>query len=460
MRISYSLRSELAFLIALGVTVSSIFATVQAAQQQSDAAGNVTSDAAANSAGPSVPVPPAPDVELVPVASAVAADPAPLDDEVLEPQAVLHDRQHEVQLDAQGGFSGQLQILRGDQATPAPYMNVRLIRDGALAANTVSGETGEFRFDGLTEGVYGLIGYGETGFVMYSLRLTGLAHDGNIPVSTEGAAANQVSLQSAIVTGADVAVAREIILSELIDRDLRFSTAANPKEQGDYPFGKGETSTSIGGHQVQLQPDGTLVGEVNLLDPRTGRNRELMDMTVHFIRDGELVSSSRVEQDGRFVVTGLTPGFYSFVGAGDDGVLALGVDVLGSLAANEVTNKYKLTSVAAGLNLVVAPLSPLNFNRSNAALLTDGAFDPAGGTGGAGGPGAIAGMGGFPGGFGPGGFGPGGFGPGGMSGGGLGGGGAGVGGGGGLGALLGAAAAGALGYALSEANKDPASPAR
>ncbi|MCA9050334.1 MAG: hypothetical protein KDA89_16475, partial [Planctomycetaceae bacterium] len=453
------------------------YVTVAAAAQQ-DAAPPSAADvadptAAAEAAfgGSESPLPAAAGsevVQLTPAPAALAERAAAgeaLDDELLQPDLVLHDRQHHVTLDGDGGFTGQVYALsrpEGDKVS-APYMNVRLVHNGAVAGRAVTNEEGSFSLTGMEPGIYGLLVYGESGLLLYSLRL--LPAGNHTPVSVEAVAgaageAIRLLLGSAIVSGRDIEVARALILSELTDMDRRFSTAASPKESGEYPFGTGPTSTSLGHHQIRLQADGSLMGEINVLDPRTGRHREIVDMTVHYIRDGELIASTPVENDGAFRTNGLTPGIYGFVATGTDGVLAMSIDVLGSVAVSqsEGHGDYVLTSTQVPLTLVVCPVSPLNFNRANAPLLTDGYFS---GSPGAGGPGMAAGGPGFPGGFGPGGFGPGGFGPGGFgpggTGGGLGGGGGGFGAGGGLGALLGAAAAGALGYALG---RDDASPSR
>ncbi len=48
---------------------------------------------------------------------------------------------------------------------------------------------------------------------------------------------------------------------------------------------------------------------------------EVLDLTVHFVRNGVRVASSEVANDGSFVTTGLEPGVYSVVAVGQDGVM-------------------------------------------------------------------------------------------------------------------------------------------
>ncbi|MFY9254894.1 MAG: hypothetical protein WAO83_15700 [Fuerstiella sp.] len=430
MKFRKSLTSYMAFGLAVFFTVGSMYTTVDAASQDESQ------------------VPPAP-LEFGDVSPATATGLiAPLAPEPIDPGSVLHSRQQQITLDANGGFNGRLSSLQkptGNLAA-ASGMAVKLVRNGAVIASTVTNEDGGFSVTGLSEGVVALLAYGESGLLMYSVQLVKEA-EGLAAATPVKAETVQLSLSSAIVASSDVVLARQLIFDGLPERDHRFAAAASEAEASDYPFGTGESSTSLVHHQVQLRPDGALVGEVNLLDTRTGRHREIVDLTLHFLRDGQHLGATEVAADGRFVMSGLTPGIYSIVTTGDDGILAMGIDVLGSQAQVGKNDKYMLTSVAQQLDLVVCPVNAENFNQGNAADLTDGALDPTT-PGGAGAP--IAGA---PPVGGPMAAGTPGGGFGGSSGGG------GVGGGGGLGALLAAGAAGAIGYAIGDDN-NPASPAR
>ena len=63
-------------------------------------------------------------------------------------------------------------------------------------------------------------------------------------------------------------------------------------QNGGDKHGNGESGTAVSHHAVQLQADGSLAGHINLLDPNTGAHREVTDLTLHFIRRGELVAST------------------------------------------------------------------------------------------------------------------------------------------------------------------------
>ena len=450
MQLLKSLRSVFILGVAVAVTSASMYVTVNAAVRQDESLDAVpVPDAADNPFEDGPTVLPAPPTDA-------PAEMTEIDDESLDPDEVRSDRAAAIELNANGGFTGSLSTLvrpSGD-LEPAVAMNVRVVQGGVVTASAISREDGSFVVSGLQPGVAALLAFSEDGFLLFGVRLV---EGGNVfadatPVKFEVA---QLAMSTAIVSGADLAVAKELIFGSLVPVDRRFAGATSEKEE-TYNFGSGESSTTLIHHRIQLQADGSLKGHVNLLDPRTGRNRQIVDLTMHFIRDGELVASTQVEPSGDFSVLGLAPGIHSVVTTGEDGILAVAIDLLGSEAEANVNanGRYKHVKVSQRLEFSGTPANTENFNSNNAGEVTDGNVSPDGeggvGSGVAGGPGGPLGPGGGAAG------GPAGA-PGGGVGGGTGGGGGAVGGGGGgLGGLLGAAAAGALGFALA----DEASPNR
>ena len=416
--------------MAACVTVGAIYVTVQASAQQ-DAQGDAADVPSVPELAAPTELPPPPVAE-----TQTTAVIAMMDDEQLEPEEVLSDRQHNVTLSAAGEFTGRLSLM-SPSGTPlsAAAVDIRIVQHGIVVQQTVSDDDGAFSFLGLSEGVVAMVATSRDALLLFSVRLVNHNSPGADPQALP------VDFHSVVVAEADLSAARRIILGGLPDTDHRFGEAATEKEQ-TYNFGSGEASTSLSAHQVELNADGSFTGQINVMDSRTGRHREIVDFTLHVLRNGDQVAKTKVEPNGSFTVSGLSTGFYSLVGTGIDGTLALGIEVVESVAALGDSGKYKLTSLLAGGGFSAAVADP------SASGAIQNAINSSSGDSGAGG--APAGGSALGGGGGSGG---------GAAGGGSGGGAAG-GGGGGLGAALAAGAAGAAAAVAANNDNGAASPGR
>ena len=363
--------------MALCVTTASIYVTVNAAAQPPQGA---------EAAEKLPPVPAQEDAfeaaaesdEGTPVfdEAAVPLAPVPVPEasqEGVDPESLIDDRQQRIGLNADGGFNGRLSSLSrpGGNMIPAAGVLVRIVQDGVQVASAVTDPEGAFSFSGLSEGVVGLIAKGDDALLLMGLHLISaeptIADATLVKLET---ATLQLDMNSAVVSGPDLPVATDLIFNNLPDRDQPF--VGDLREEERKPgFRDGVASTALVHHQVQLEPDGSLAGQVELLDPDTGGYREVVDLTVHFIRDGAHVTSTKPTPDGGFSVAGLSVGTYSVVTTGSDGTAALGIDVIGAIA--QVDSKYSLTSVAAPNKLSLCPVDAKNFNSQNASALVNDA---------------------------------------------------------------------------------------
>lgn len=418
--------------LAASVTASSMYVTVQAAVQQDEKAAQEFVEKASEQASDA-----ATDVQIAPTPSDAGVPAAPL-----APGDIRNDRQQQIVLDAEGSFAGRLIALGGGDAPAAGY-TVKVLSKGEVKGVAKTDEEGRFKISGVTPGVGGILAYSADGLLLFGVRFS--APEGDL-VAEEA----ELDMDAAVVMNADVAVARQLILQALNDAgsgELRFTDDASA-EDDSFPFGTGEKSTSLSAQPVKLEADGSLKGTINVLDERTGRNREVMDLTLNFLRDGQLVHAAEVNNNGDFSATGLIPGLYSVVGTGRDGVFALGLEVLGS--TQEVAKPGDAVPVVlpASSGFSASPVSLQNLSPNDISELTDNTINPNDN----GAPVANAAP---PAPAPAGGMGAGGGGVG----GGAGGGGGGIGGGGGLGALIAAGIAGAVGFAVGQ-NDDPASPGK
>lgn len=297
--------------LATVVTAGSMYVTVSAAAQQEAPA--VVQD---------VPVAP----EVIPGLDAAIAGLEP----ALDKTQILRGYQSHVILDANGGFNGRLSSLRnvnGEQV-PAANLQVRLAQHGAVIGSTTTDANGRFSFTGLPGGVVAIWAEGENSLMLFSVVLFG--HNTAIPENAGlDAAQLELDVDSAIASGSDIPAIKELLSPYLNIEAKRFQNAITAEDE-EFSFGSGEAATTIAHHRVRLQNDGTLLGEMNLLDERTGRVREVLDLTIHFVKNGVGVASSEVSNDGRFIASGLTPGVHSIVVVGQDGVLVCSVDLVGT----------------------------------------------------------------------------------------------------------------------------------
>lgn len=400
--------------LAATVTAGSVYITVQAAQQQADA----------------IPLPTIMD-EDVPTAMEVA--PA---GNMAAAEDVMHSRGHYLAIDASGTLNGRLLTLDSYGAEGAGGLTVKIIKDGSEIVRTTTDSDGTFTATGLTDGTVALLAYGADQFLLYAVNL-------RRDDQAKELAIQDIGMTSAVVSGANATLAKQLVNGSVQPQEWRFQDQATEHDHS-FPNGaKATPSTAVSHHQIQLGADGSLEGQINLLDPRTGRHQVIQDLTLHFLKDGSVIGSTQVSSNGAFRMDGLEPGIHAVVTTGRDGVLALGIDLLAANFADNADSQYKLASVAQTLDLSVAPVTYRNyqpefiednFESIPGDIITDIAPLPA-----------------------P--FGPGGFGGGGFSGGGGGFGGGGGGFGGGLGALAGVA--GALGgFAIADDDDSPSSPAR
>lgn len=426
--------------MALCVTIGSVYMTVQAAAQQDpvEAGAEAAAEAAANpfdtgeADAQNAQVVPAPAaaggeaVTVAPDADVVVADTVVVADEVsvAAPVAIpAEQRTHTIFLDSSGAFTGQLSTYLDNDGnlTAVDDIHVQVIRQGQVIGEADTNDDGSFTISGLTPGSAALLALGPDGFLLFGLRFAATP-----PTAVGGPV--ELQMDSAVVSGRNVDAAMSLMFGEYGISAFAFDTGPGVRGTSGYPTPEGPKSTLLRHHPIRLQPDGTLVGRVLLIDPVTGALKPVDDLTLHFLRDGVEVATSIVGADGTFSALNLAPGVYAVASTGEDGVTAMSVHLLDAPATAALEQQgYKLTAIDEVLNLTVVPVPTINTLLQNQEPGEPPAAPP-----------LLPPVGG------------------GALGGGAGGGGAG-GGGGGLGALA-AGALGALGGYLAADDDDEASP--
>jgi hypothetical protein len=189
-----------------------------------------------------------------------------------------------------------------------------------------------------------------------------------VAATEQNPASKEIDLESAIVDGSNFNVARELISRSVGLRDLRFSAPIRDGKEKDFPEASGVPSTAISYDSVQIAADGKVYGQINLLDERTGLVREILSLRVFFVKEGKVVSATRVAGDGSFAADALQPGIHSVVGVGRDGAFAIGIEVLPFKAAGKQEDAIPV-SLLVNMEVAAAPVTAQNLNAANVTQL-------------------------------------------------------------------------------------------
>lgn len=320
----------LAFTLSLGVTAGSIYVTVSTAT-----ANNAAETAEAPAASESL--------ETVSTETVAAAD-------------------YDVPLTSDGSLTAKLSTISvpsGD-LNPASGVNVSLISaDGARIVTTTDAD-GFCAFGGLSPGVYSVEAGGSQGRLAFGIRAVHsdyeIARTGSearyLPVSMN----LDVSIHSALTLARDAGA-----VSDLINNASVAAVQPTTPSQTDsavmaarYAAENTTAQSYLSNTTLQLAPDGSLAGQLHLLDPATGDVLPVEDLKVNFIADNTVVGSTTVNRDGSFLQHNLIPGVYSVVAAGGDGVGCIGVELTGSLASVEDPGQPIPTAARAADALALA----------------------------------------------------------------------------------------------------------
>jgi hypothetical protein len=273
----------------------------------------------------------------------------------LSPEELLQNRSHDVILDDKGSFSGRLFSVTQDGLVPAAGMKVSVLRAGASIGETSTDETGKFTVSGMPKGVLAIIATTDSTMAIYGVRA--------LEATEQNPATREIDIESAIVDSSNFEVSRAIISEGIGARDLRFSGPVRADEE-NFPYANGNPATPISYDSVQIAADGKVYGQINLLDERTGRVREVLSMRVYFVKEGKVAAAGRVASNGAFALGGLEPGIHSMVGVGRDGVFAIGIEVLPFKAAGKQEDAVPVR-LMVNMEVAVAPVTAQNLNTGN-----------------------------------------------------------------------------------------------
>jgi hypothetical protein len=131
---------------------------------------------------------------------------------------------------------------------------------------------------------------------------------------------------------------------------------AQPRRAKEKPDNAGDAlEKKLRSARVRLSRSGELPGRINVVDAKTGGVHALTKMTISMLQNGEVKATGKPGVGGVFQITGLQPGVYSLVGAGEDGYIAHGVEILPFAAKEPAVRAARLIRPAgAGISAILA----------------------------------------------------------------------------------------------------------
>ncbi len=267
----------------------------------------------------------------------------------------------------------------------AERTTVRVARDGRIVQVRRVGEGGVAQISEISPGAYSVFANGNEGFAAFGTYLGDVGHSD----------VNRIGL----IPQHDSPAIRRFIANHLQNNVAGHVPAAQEVARGSVY----ENS------DFELQPDGSVKGQIVRAAPTNHSVFPIADMSVAFVRDGQVVSESRSDANGDFTLSGISSGIYSLAAAGPEGFVCFSTGVIQPAAhAQARVRRFEFVAVekAAVTVTAVVPVSPLDyrlFNQlpSNPSNSNQG---PMAGSGGMGSGGGGAGGGGAGGGFGGGGL--------------------------------------------------------
>ncbi len=224
-------------------------------------------------------------------------------------------RRHQILLTSDGRLLGRIMTFAHNQTDDVPLQAaaVHLMRDGRIATETHTDQSGHFEAAGLTPGTYSLIAQSEQGLLAYAVHVRH-AEAGEV-APTDAVQLNSMATPSWDADAVVQTVERYWGMQPERTREIEPESTRIP--EAVRPFTQaGTDATTLHHHRVRLQPDGRLLGRLRRLQHDTGRPIIARDIEVALYRDGELQQMSWTDEIGYFEFGDLLPGVYSLVATG------------------------------------------------------------------------------------------------------------------------------------------------
>jgi hypothetical protein len=245
-------------------------------------------------------------------------------------------RAHWTRVGPQGVFYGR--VASGE--SPLAGASVFVLQRSRVVAHATTDDAGRYTIDFIDPGTYSIIVYHSQAILAFGFNA--IAHDRGIDAGS--------TLDSAPLWKSGTAVNRfiqqwipEIQFTSISGWSIAPDIADDP---GWFDVGQIRSlrpdalpATSIRHHRIVLDSGGTASGRLHRIDSRSGRPLPLRRTFVFLLRAGRdmpVACRTQANEHGVFEISGCTPGWYGLLAVGEDGIAAIGVELVdGSLAAKK-----------------------------------------------------------------------------------------------------------------------------
>ncbi len=329
-------------------------------------------------------------------------------------------RSHQVRLTSDGMLPGRVILLDPRSGLPQTAKNIAVffIKMGVVSGAAKPGPNGVFQATGILPGVYGVAVLGKEAFASFSVHV--------LPESDENGGHHDIEplrLEIAAIPSGDAPLALRLFqpylgqghLSAPIEPDEKYIPAETKVTNSVINSPKGTTAKK---HSVFLKKDGSLIGRIRRLHPKSGHPFLLRSSSAHiyFAQNNKIVYQVGIDKKGFFRIPNFAPGVYSVISAGEDGIGAIACRVVSpekdvKQPVIESASQFLKTPSESEIKFVsflqqgggevpsefdITMLGPENFEAMNQLLAPTNFSDLMGGggagTGGGGGGGSTGGL--------------------------------------------------------------------
>jgi hypothetical protein len=249
-------------------------------------------------------------------------------------------------------MAGRLQVVDSTtgEVRPVRKTSLLVVQGNTVVGRAETGNGGVAQIPKLPTGSYAVIAIGPDGLGAFGFEIlesvTGVAvpsyrFDAMIVPSVDVSAAQAMIRESIAVPGAappakaapaaevdriPVATVDPVAMQDLIRRDASASM-----------------SSPLKGQSIVIRNGQSGVGRLYVLDTATGSPVGLANTKLSLLRGGREVSSAQTDSEGYCQIGGLSEGYYSIVGVGPNGFVAMGIRI--EATAEDVTADAKQKAV-------------------------------------------------------------------------------------------------------------------